>query len=225
MSQGLWGRFYCPAGLVVLCSSDACSHPPRRIDHTTLFDEPTASSSTNHLHTEHQRTHFKFIFRTVTCQGTWSFQIFPFRGLALYLYSTSLLSCHGQNRSVSLYHGPGTHAFGLDLDSMHFHLMLLQDCAFLHLISSRPSVCPSPPTSPIPSHECFICLGITSISESLPPPPPPRALLTSTPYRSRYQSSITSVNRQVYSSRAAVTYYTHSDTFSFSFFVLYLGCG
>lgn len=58
LSQGLWGRFYC---LAVPCSSDACPHPPRRIDHTTLLDEPTTSSSTNYLHTEHQRTHFKLL--------------------------------------------------------------------------------------------------------------------------------------------------------------------
>lgn len=113
-----------------------CHVPPTHV-HTLLDELTTPLFSTNRPHPRrtiytpsinvHISNYCRFIFRTVACQGTWSFQIFPFRGLALYLYSTSLLSCHGQNRSVSLYHGPGTHAFGLDLDSVHFHPMLLQD--------------------------------------------------------------------------------------------------
>lgn len=118
----------------------------------------------------------------------------------------------------------------LDLDLSRFHLLLLQDCAFLLLVSfylghihararARTHPLPGPfPPHPTPSHERFIHLGITSIS--LQPPPPPHApLLTPTttlPAFLHFATPITSAKPVPKdSSRAAVTYFTFSFSFSF----------
>lgn len=80
--------------------------------------------------------------------------IFPFLGLALYFYSSSLYSSSHlamdmeRNSSISLHHGFMTDLYrnlfmgldriwnlDLDLDLLRFHLLLLKDCALLLFVS------------------------------------------------------------------------------------------